>query len=91
MTETSADFLFEIGCEEIPAGLLRAAAKELKAILEKYLTAYNLLDDVAVETFAAPRRLESPRRALVRSIWFVSTGEMAARLVTAYPVSGANQ
>src|SRR3984893_9433691 len=57
MTETSADFLFEIGCEEIPAGLLRAAAKELKAILEKYLTAYNLLDDVAVETFAAPRRL----------------------------------
>ena len=57
MTGTSADFLFEIGCEEIPAGLLRAAAKELKAILEKYLTAYNLLDDVAVETFAAPRRL----------------------------------
>jgi glycyl-tRNA synthetase beta chain len=57
MTETSADFLFEIGCEEIPAGLLRAAAKELKVILEKYLTAYNLLDGVAVETFAAPRRL----------------------------------
>src|ERR1700730_4725958 len=57
MKGTTADFLFEIGCEEIPAGMLPGAAKELKAILEKYLTAYNLLEDAPVETFAAPRRL----------------------------------
>jgi hypothetical protein len=38
-------------------------------------------------------RLQTPsaRAPLVRSIWFVRTGETAARLVTAYPVSGANQ
>ena len=57
MKGTTADFLFEIGCEEIPAGMLAGAAKELKAILEKYLTAYNLLEGAPVETFAAPRRL----------------------------------
>jgi hypothetical protein len=37
-------------------------------------------------------RLQTPsaRAPLVRSIWFVRTGETVARLVTAYPVSGAN-
>jgi glycyl-tRNA synthetase beta chain len=53
----AADLVFEIGCEEIPAGMLPGAAKELKVILEKYLTTYNLIKDVGVETFAAPRRL----------------------------------
>src|SRR5260221_9309565 len=57
MKGTTTDFLFEIGCEEIPAGMLPGAAKELKAILEKYLTAYNLLEGAPIETFAAPRRL----------------------------------
>jgi glycyl-tRNA synthetase beta chain len=57
MKGTTADFLFEIGCEEIPAGMLPGAAKELKTILDKYLTTYNLLEGVGVETFAAPRRL----------------------------------
>src|SRR5260221_14337419 len=57
MKGTTTDFLFEIGCEEIPAGMLKGEAKELKAILEKYLTAYNLLEGAPVETFAAPRRL----------------------------------
>jgi glycyl-tRNA synthetase beta chain len=60
----TADFLFEIGCEEIPAGMLPGAAKELKAILEKYLTAYNLLEGAAVETFAAPRRLAATCAAI---------------------------
>ena len=53
----TADFVFEIGCEEIPAGMLPGAAKELKAILDKYLTAHNLVEGASVETFAAPRRL----------------------------------
>ena len=34
----TADFLLEIGCEEIPAGMLPGAIRELKAILDKYLT-----------------------------------------------------
>src|SRR5258708_19311506 len=57
MKTTTTDFLFEIGCEEIPAGMLPGAAKELKAILEKYLTTHNLVENASVETFAAPRRL----------------------------------
>jgi glycyl-tRNA synthetase beta chain len=57
MKATTTDLIFEIGCEEIPAGMLPGAAKELKVILEKYLTTYNLLENGGVETFAAPRRL----------------------------------
>ena len=57
MKGPTTDFVFEIGCEEIPAGMLPGAAKELKAILEKYFTTYNLIENAAVETFAAPRRL----------------------------------
>src|SRR5260221_14028550 len=57
MKGSTAEFLFEIGCEEIPVGMLPGAAKDLKAILEKYLPTYNLLEGGTVETFAAPRRL----------------------------------
>lgn len=53
----ATDFLFEIGCEEIPAGMLPGAIKELQVILEKYLKAFNLLLDAPVETLGAPRRL----------------------------------
>jgi glycyl-tRNA synthetase beta chain len=53
----NVDFLFEIGCEEIPAGMLPGAIKEFHVILEKYLKTYNLLLDAPVETFGAPRRL----------------------------------
>jgi glycyl-tRNA synthetase beta chain len=53
----ATDFLFEVGCEEIPAGMLPGAIKELQAILEKYLKASNLLVDAPVETLGAPRRL----------------------------------
>ena len=53
----TADFLFEIGCEEIPAGMLPGAIKELKVILEKYFSAYNLSSGSSVESYGAPRRL----------------------------------
>ena len=55
------DFLFEIGCEEIPAGMIVKACRELKALLEKYFVATALLDEgsaaSSIETFGAPRRL----------------------------------
>ncbi len=51
------ELLFEIGCEEIPAGMLPHAEAELKTILEKYLGAENLLEGAKVESFAGPRRL----------------------------------
>ena len=53
----TADFLFEIGCEEIPAGMLPGAVKELKVILEKYLTTHNLLQGSPIEVYGGPRRL----------------------------------
>src|ERR1700734_1857720 len=55
------DFLFEIGCEEIPAGMIVKACSELKVLLEKYLVTNALLDEggaaSSIETFGAPRRL----------------------------------
>jgi glycyl-tRNA synthetase beta chain len=55
-TKDRAPFLFEIGCEEIPAGLLPRAAAELKEILEKHLDTSKLLV-APITTYAAPRRL----------------------------------
>ncbi|HXX45706.1 MAG TPA: glycine--tRNA ligase subunit beta [Candidatus Acidoferrales bacterium] len=57
----TADLLFEIGCEEIPAGMIFKASQELKAILARQLSASSLVDEPTVEesieTFGAPRRL----------------------------------
>src|SRR5262249_22729129 len=47
----------EVGCEEIPAGMLERATKELKAGLEKQLAAEALTEGVTVEAFSTPRRL----------------------------------
>ena len=55
--DRKTELLFEIGCEEIPAGLLPRAEVELRAILEKYLGTENLLDGASVASYAAPRRL----------------------------------
>src|ERR1700761_3286865 len=51
------ELLFEIGAEEIPAGMLPRAEEELKVIIEKLLTTENLTHGITVETFATPRRL----------------------------------
>jgi glycyl-tRNA synthetase beta chain len=59
--KVTGDFLLEIGCEEIPAGMIAKAAHELKVILEKHLTTNGLVSEAAassaVEAFGAPRRL----------------------------------
>jgi glycyl-tRNA synthetase beta chain len=55
--EKKLELLFEIGCEEIPAGMLARAEEELKVNLEKLLATENLVDGVIVETFSGPRRL----------------------------------
>lgn len=59
-----ASLVFEIGCEEIPAGLLAKAATDLKAILEKHLEASRLLI-APVLTYAAPRRLAAISNAVL--------------------------
>ena len=58
------ELLFEIGCEEIPAGMIAKAANELKQILETHLISNRLTSAGSVETFGAPRRLV----AMVRGV-----------------------
>jgi len=59
--KATADLLFEIGCEEIPAGMILKASQELKAILANQLSTHGLVDEPtaqeSIETFGAPRRL----------------------------------
>ena len=59
-------FLFEIGCEEIPAGLLPRAASELKVIVEKKLEGSRLLVS-PVTVYAAPRRIAAVADAVMLS------------------------
>ena len=58
------EFLFEIGCEEIPATLLPRAAAELKELLEKHLGAARILAST-VSTYGAPRRLAAMSDAIL--------------------------
>jgi len=62
--EKRVELLFEVGCEEIPAGMLPKAEEELRANIEKLLSAESLTDSVTVETFSAPRRLTAWVRGL---------------------------
>ena len=62
--EELCELLFEVGSEEIPAGMLPKAAEELKAGLEKLLTAESLGSGLRIETFAGPRRLTAWIRGL---------------------------
>src|ERR1700737_4431195 len=53
--EKGPELLFEIGCEEIPAGMIAQAAEDLKGYFEKLLTGESL--GGSVESFGGPRRL----------------------------------
>ena len=64
VADKRVELLFEVGCEEIPAGMLPKAEEELRTNIEKLLTAESLSDGVAVETFSAPRRLTAWVRGL---------------------------
>ena len=59
-----AELLFEIGCEEIPAGMLPKAEEDLRVNLEKLLAAEDLSKAATVETFSTPRRLTAWVRGL---------------------------
>lgn len=59
-----AELLFEIGCEEIPAGMLPKAEEDLRVNIEKLLAAEDLSKEVTVETFTTPRRLTAWVRGL---------------------------
>jgi glycyl-tRNA synthetase beta chain len=52
-----ADFLLEIGCEEIPARMIDAAASELSRRVGDLLARERLAIAPALDTFSTPRRL----------------------------------
>jgi glycyl-tRNA synthetase beta chain len=53
-----AEFLFEIGLEEIPARMIQSAEQELAARVKAVLVAERLVGtDAAVRSYATPRRL----------------------------------
>src|ERR1700732_3377550 len=85
--KANGDLLFEIGCEEIPAGMIAKASTELKVILQKYLVSHGLVTEQdagnSIDTFGAPRRLV----AIVRRIRLRQ--EDVAREVTGPPKSVA--
>src|SRR5215475_1041417 len=65
LAEKRVELLFEIGAEEIPAGMLPKAEEELRLGIEKLLTAEGLAEGVTVESFAAPRRLVAHAKGLL--------------------------
>jgi len=62
--EGKLELLFEVGCEEIPAGMLPKAEEELRVNLHKLLAVENFSSGVEVETFAGPRRLTAWLRGI---------------------------
>ena len=58
------DFLFEIGCEEIPAGLIPKACIELQQILEKHFAANGILIN-PIRVWGAPRRFVATTDAVL--------------------------
>jgi glycyl-tRNA synthetase beta chain len=63
-SEKGLELLFEVGCEEIPAGMLTRAEADLKTGLENQLAAESLAEGVSVESFSTPRRLVLCARGL---------------------------
>ncbi len=60
----TAEFVFEIGCEEIPARMISRAAEEFKVILEKEFSSERILGESEIQTFGTPRRLVAVCKAL---------------------------
>ncbi|HET7151113.1 MAG TPA: glycine--tRNA ligase subunit beta [Candidatus Acidoferrum sp.] len=58
------ELLFEVGCEEIPAGMLPKAEEDLRVNMEKLLSTEDLAAGTTVETYSAPRRLTAWVRGL---------------------------
>src|SRR5208337_1160180 len=83
------ELLFEIGAEEIPAGMLPRAVADLKAILEKHLIAENLSEGTTVETFGGPRRLTAWVRGLIAKQADVENEVTGPPKSVAYDAAGA--
>lgn len=84
-----AEFLLEIGCEEIPAGMIAKASSDLKQILETQFAAQRIAAKGSVETFGAPRRLIAIVRGVVLKQDGVSQEILGPPKSVAYDAVGA--
>jgi len=83
------ELLFEIGAEEIPAGMLPKAINDLQTILERHLAAENYQQGVTIETFGGPRRLTAWVRGLVAKQADVENEITGPPRTVAYDANGA--
>ncbi len=83
------ELLFEIGAEEIPAGMLPGAVAALKTILEKHLTAESLSEGTTVETFGGPRRLTGVVRGIIAKQADMEIEVTGPPKAVAYDIEGA--
>ena len=83
------ELLFEIGAEEIPAGMLPRSVSELQAILERHLAAENYQQGVTIEAFGGPRRLTAWVRGLVAKQADVENEVTGPPKAVAYDANGA--
>ncbi|MGB9472953.1 MAG: glycine--tRNA ligase subunit beta [Candidatus Acidiferrum sp.] len=88
-TDRRVELLFEIGAEEIPAGMLPGAVAALKTIIEKHLTAESLSEGTAVETFGGPRRLTAVVRGIIAKQADVEMEVTGPPKAVAYDIEGA--
>ena len=89
MAEKTLELLFEVGCEEIPAGMLERATNDLKSGLEKQLAVESIADGVTVEAFSTPRRLVLWARGLPARQADVTTEVTGPPKSVAYDAVGA--
>src|SRR5260221_2718505 len=87
--ENRVELLFEVGWEEIPAGMLPKAEEELRNNIEKLLSAETLSEGVTVEAFSAPRRLTAWVRGLLAKQPDVETEVTGPPKSVAYDSVGA--
>src|SRR5580704_1344969 len=88
LTKKRVELLFEIGCEEIPAGMLPKAVEDLRSILNTHLTAENLTEGVTLETFGGPRRLTAWVRGLLAKQTDVTSDVTGPPKSVAYDAAG---
>ena len=88
-SDRRVELLFEIGAEEIPAGMLPGAVAALKTIIEKHLTAESLGEGTTVETFGGPRRLTAVVRGIIAKQADVEMEVTGPPKAVAYDIEGA--
>jgi len=76
----AAEFLLEIGCEEIPARFLPGASQQLKRNIQQVLSVHSL-DFDEIEAFSTPRRL------IVHASGVAVTQPAQSRVITGPPWS----